>query len=350
MNWTPWARIARRFWKPVAGVAGLAAILAFSSGGCTPKERPGRADRAPGFARPANAATVRAERRARPARVEVIGTVVSETTIRLSARLPAYVESVRVSAGDAVTKGQTLLQLDARDLREQLAVAEAQGQQAEKEYARTRKLFESQAATEQALTAAQAAVQAARAQIKNAQVQVGYATLTAPVDGVVIERTVEAGDLAAPGQVLLSLYDPRAMRLEAPVPVRLMDRVKLGQTFAVRLDGAERDGAGRVTEIVSEVDAVSRTQRVKLHLEGVAGGVLPGAFGRMAIETGAREQIAVPASAVYAAGQLELVQVVEGDRVLRRLVKTGPARDGEVEILSGLNGGEDLLAAPVKER
>ncbi len=350
MNTLRLKELGKKLWKPAAGIVGLVAVLVWSSGGCTPKTPAGRVDRAPGFARPADAATVRVERVARPSRVDVVGTVASETTIRLSARLPAYVEEVRVSAGDAVKKDDVLLRLDARDLREQLAAAEAQCQQGEKEYARTRKLFESQSATEQALTAADAAVRAARAQLKSAQVQLGYATLTAPIDGVVIERRIEAGDLAAPGQVLLSVYDPRAMRLEAPVPVRLIERVKLGQDLTVRLNQPAREFQGRVTEIVSEVDPATRTRLVKVHLDGVDGDVLPGTFGRLWIETEPRDQVRAPAAAVYASGQLSFVQVVEGDRVLRRLVKTGPAQDGQVEILSGLDGGETVMVAPVKER
>ena len=65
--------------------------------------------------------------------------------------------------------------------------------------------------------------------------------------------------------------------------------------------------------------------------------------------TTARETILVPASAVYRVGQLEMVQVVEGGRVVRRLVKSGPASGDKVEILSGLKDGDRVLVKPVTE-
>ena len=54
-----------------------------------------------------------------------------------------------------------------------------------------------------------------------------YAQITSPIDGIVTDRRIEVGDLANPGQVLLTVYDSEHMRLEAPVPVRLVDRLAL---------------------------------------------------------------------------------------------------------------------------
>ena len=97
------------------------------------------------------------------------------------------------------------------------------------------------------------------------------------------------------------------------------------------------------------MDAASRTQLVKVHLDGVAGDVLPGTFGRLWVAAEAREAFFVPASAVRQIGQLAFVQVVRDGRAVRRLVKTGPARGDRVEILSGLRAGETVLANPILE-
>ena len=97
------------------------------------------------------------------------------------------------------------------------------------------------------------------------------------------------------------------------------------------------------------MDAASRTQLVKVHLDGVEGDVLPGTFGRLWVAAEAREAFFVPASAVSQIGQLSFVQVVRDGRALRRLVKTGPARGDRVEILSGLRAGDMILATPVQE-
>jgi len=72
--------------------------------------------------------------------------------------------------------------------------------------------------------------------------------------------------------------------------------------------------------------------------------VLPGAFGRLSVEETSHAAVLLPATAILHMGQLEMAQVVENGHVLRRLVKTGPAYDGRVEILSGLQDGEVVLA------
>lgn len=342
-------KVLKTQWKILTGVIGLAVVIAWSAGSCTAKVKPGQLDAQPGLPVPSGASqfTVRMEPAA--SRIYVVGNAASEERINLSARIPAYVSEVLASAGDRVKKGQVLITLDDREIREQLAAAEAQLNQAQTEYDRAKQLFERNATTQQALTAAESMFTAARAQVEQVKVMLTYAQITSPIDGIVTDRRIEAGDLANPGMVLLAVYDPARMRLEAPVPVRLVDRLAVGQEVDVALERPARTLKGRVTEVVSEVDPASRTQLVKIRLEGVEDGVLPGTFGRLWLEEEPRPSIRVPASAVYRVGQLELVQVVEGGRAIRRLVKTGPLYGDRVEVLSGLKDGETVLTDPVKE-
>ena len=335
--------------KLIAGIVGLAAVIAWSGGFLAQKVKPGKLDSQPGLALPAEAQTVEVKAETAPVRVEVVGTTASEEKINLSARIPAYVGEIFASAGDRVQKGQKLIALDDRDIRQKLAAAEAQLNQARTEYERAKQLFEKQATTDQALTAAESMFNAAKAQVEEVKVMLTYAQVESPIDGIVTERRIEAGDLANPGMLLLAVYDPLRMRLEAPVPVRLIDRLALGQEVEVSLERPARVLKGTVSEIVSEVDSASRTQLVKVHLDDVAGDVLPGTFGRLWVAAEPREAIFVPASAVVQIGQLAYVQVAKDGRVLRRLVKTGPARDGRIEILSGLRAGETVLVNPIRE-
>ena len=343
------AALLKKHLKLFLGLVGLAAVVIWSGGFLGAKTKPGQLAHAAGFAVPEGAATIEVKTETAPVRVEVVGTSASEEKINLSARIPAAVEQVFVSAGDRVKKGQKLIALDARDIRQKLAAAEAQLGQARTEYERAQKLFETQATTDQMLTAARSMFNAAQAQVEEVKVMLTYAQIESPIDGVVTERRIEAGDLAAPGLPLLAVYDPLRMRLEAPVPVRLVDRLALGQAVEVALDRPARVFPGTVAEIVSEVDAATRTQLVKVHLDGVAGDVLPGTFGRLWVDAEPREAVFVPATAVARIGQLAFVQVVRDGLAFRRLVKTGPARGDQIEILSGLRAGDVILATPVQE-
>lgn len=344
MNTMQWIK---RVWKPVAGVAGLAALVLWSAGILETKTPPGRVAHEPGVPVPAAASPVVVRRVDSVSRIEVVGTAASEQRINLSARLAAYVQEVRVSAGDAVTNGQVLVVLDDREPREQLAAAESRFKQAEAEYARATQLFAKAAATEQSRMAAEAAYEAARAGLQQAKVMLGYTRIVSPIDGVVTDRRMEAGDLAAPGQTLLTVYDPRRMRLEIPVPVRLVSRFALGQAVELRLEGAAGPVKGTVREIVSEVDPLTRTQKVKVGIPEPGMRLLPGGYGSVRVDGEARSTLWAPASAVYRVGQQEFVQVVVGGRAIRRAVTTGMTREGQVEILSGLDDGDAVLPAPV---
>ncbi len=339
----------KKAWKPIAGIAGLALIMAWAGGSCTSKTPPGKAAHEPGFALPAGAATLTTKRQPVSTRIYVMGTTASEEKINLSARLPAYVSEVFVSAGDRVTKGQVLVALDDREIREQLAATEAQLKQAETEYQRAKQLFESKATTEQALTAAESMFNSARAQAERVKIMLTYTRIISPIDGIVTDRRIEAGDLANPGQVLLAVYDPTRMRLETFVPVRLVGKLALNQPVELALESPARSFQGRVSEIVSEIDPLSRTRQVRVHIEDSTSEILPGTFGRLWVEESAHEGVLIPATSVYGVGQLQLVQVVENGRIIRRMVTTGQQQDGHVEILSGLEGGEVILATPVRE-
>ena len=341
--------IVKVAWRPMAGLAGLIVMALWMAGTFETKVAPGKLEHQPGFALPDQAKTmaVKVTRTASP--VEVIGTAASERWVNLSARLPAPVLSMLVKAGDTVTNGQILATLDDRDIREQLAGAEAQFNQAEVEYKRTLQLFEKGATTDQAKVAAQTGLDAARARVQQVRVMLSYTTLVAPLDGVVTDRRFEAGDMVAPGQVVMSIYDPRMMRIEVPVPIRLLSRFTLMQAVSVMLDGVASSVKGSVREIVSEIDPLSRTQTVKIKLEQAGLTILPGTYGQITVEGDTHESLWVPQSAVYRVGQQEFVQTVSNERVIRRSVRTGAVRDGQVEICAGLGDGEVILTEPLKE-
>lgn len=338
-----------RIAKPLLGVVVLVVLILWSVGVFRTRTPAGHLDYQPGLPVPPNAELLTVKLESLAPRVDVVGTVASDVKVNLSARMPAYVKEVFVSAGSPVKKGQELVTLDDREIQEQGTAAEAQFKQAEAELNRTRQLFDNKATTDQALTAAQSMFTSARAQWERSKVMLTYARIVSPMDGIVTERHVEPGDLANPGQLLLAIYDPANMQLEAPVPVRLLAKLPVGQVVDVTLDRPATNFQGRVRQIVSEIDPLSRTQLVKVHIEGTAADILPGTFGRLWVADDARQAIVIPASAVYSVGQIELVQIVKDGRAIRRAVRTGQKHGASVEVLSGLDAGDALLVKPVQE-
>jgi hypothetical protein len=157
-----------------------------------------------------------------------------------------------------------------------------------------------------------------------------------------------------PGQMLVTLFDPKRMQLVASVRESLAHRLTIGEDVGVEIEGIEKECFGTISEIVPEAQAASRAFEVKV-TGPCPRGVYTGMFARMRIPLGEEELLAIPRRAIRNVGQLELVNVLEGDRAVRRAVRTGRTLGQNIEVLSGLRAGElvivpeDNAAAPESE-
>ena len=172
-----------------------------------------------------------------------------------------------------------------------------------------------------------------------------YTRIAAPFSGVITAKSVEPGNLAAPGAPLLTVEREGAYRLEASVDESKLALVKAGQTVDVDLESLDRRLSARVSEIVPAVDAASRAYLVKIDLPAVPN-LRSGVFGRARFLLGTRKVVSIPPAALVERGQLQSVFVMEGGVARTRLVTGGEQRPDAVEVLSGLSGGE-MLVSPV---
>jgi RND family efflux transporter MFP subunit len=286
------------------------------------------------------------------------GTVAARIVAQVAPKVAGRILEITVHAGEKVKRGQVLARLDEAEIRARvgqaraaLAAAEAAAHRARADGQRLRNLFDKEAATRQDLDAAVAAARSADAQVREAREAVreaesrlGDATLNAPFDGVVVQRRQEPGDMALPGNPVLTLQQSQQLRIESAVPANCAGRVKLGDELKARIANPERELKAVVDEIQPAADPRTRTVLVKARLPEDSG-VQPGAFGWLYQPCGQSEVLLVPASAVSRVGQLESVRLVVDGRVRLRHVRTGKRHDGQIEILSGLKEG-DLVQLP----
>ena len=186
--------------------------------------------------------------------------------------------------------------------------------------------------------------QAARVQqeVRATEVARSYAEITAPFAGVVTAKSADPGTLALPGAPLLTIEREGAYRLEASVEESRMAAIRVGQPVSVTLDGIDRTLEARVSEIVPAVDAASRSYTVKIDLPP-APALRSGAFGRATFQLGSRSSLAIPAAAVTERGQLQSVLVAENGVAHTRLITTGQKNKDQVEVLSGLTAGDNVI-------
>ncbi len=304
------------------------------------------------------------------------------------ARILAPVLDIRVAPGDRVRAGQVLIVLDGRDLdaharsaraaamaADQGATAAASDQQAadaalalaRATHERISGLYAKRSATAQELddatgalraAEARAAGAAARSQAAGSEVEgaraaseaagttESFARITAPFDGMVTDKMVEAGNMAAPGTPLMRLEDTRGFRLDVRVDESRIGQISPGAMVLVSLDsgtgGVSTTLSGTVSEIGRAVDADARAFLVKITLPD-ATGVRSGMFGRAHFSGHPRRGLTVPASALVHRGQMTSVFVVEKDIARVRLVRVSGT-----EVLAGLSDGDVVIvAAPV---
>ncbi len=291
-----------------------------------------------------------------PADTEAAGTVQAEQLAAVTSRVVANIIEMRVSAGQRVTNGETLVVLDDRDLRHRVEQAqdavrsaEATLAQAQSDYQRDQPLFDQQVITPYDFEHTQTSLKTAEANLhrlqqaqREAEVNMSYAVIRSPFTGVVVDKLANLGDLAAPGKPLLNMYEQGRLWLEANVPEELMNRIHLNEVLAFRIDAAGRETRGRVVEVVPSSDPSTRTIIVRVHLNETRD-IVPGMFGRLLIPMKPEEVLAVPASAVMRVGQLTMVDVAAGGRVQRRNVQLGRAIGEQYGVLSGLAPGETVV-------
>lgn len=288
---------------------------------------------------------------------EAVGTLKAASRTVVSAKILATIEEIAVSAGDTVAKDQVLARLSSAELEARLqqaekafAAAKATRTNAEIEFRRAEQLKKSNAIAQAEYDAANArllvgAAEQERAQqaVTEAKVFLSYATIRAPKAGRIVDRLAEPGDTAAPGQPLLTLYDPGSLRLEAPVREELRAVIAEGQKIEVHIDATDKDLPAIIEQIVPQAEAQSRSFLVKASVPPDRS-LFEGMSGRLRIPAGKRRHLCLSLDAVTRLGQLEFVDVVLPDGTLeRRLVKLGRlGLPGRAEVLSGLKVGEKV--------
>lgn len=275
----------------------------------------------------------------------------------ISSRTLARITDITVRAGDSVSKGQLLLELERSDLEsqlqqssEQVRAVSARLNEARQNLDRAEQLYQRDLVAAAVLDEARAnhdaftaELASARQAVREAEVAITFTEIKSPIDGRVVERFAEPGDTASPGDKLLALYNPLSMRVEAAVREGLALQLELGQEVEVEIPVLESRLMGRIEELVPAADPGSRSFMVKAQVN-YSGRLLPGMYARMLIPAGRESLLLVPRDRVVNYGQLDIVWIVQDGIVDRRFIRTGrEVRPGMLEVISGLELGEQVL-------
>ncbi|MGA2511680.1 MAG: efflux RND transporter periplasmic adaptor subunit [Candidatus Acidiferrales bacterium] len=349
-------------------------LLAGLSGwmsGCSHENRSEPA--APGTV--SNVSVIVAQKTTLPDWLEAVGSVQAAQTTQVSSQMMGNIVEIRAHEGDRVQRGQVLAVIDDAQPRSGVDQATAAATAAEKDVSaadsdlalaqatltRYQQLYEKKSVSPQEFDEIKARYQSAEARrdmaragqaqanaaLAQARTSLGYTRIRAPFAGAVTERKADAGTLASPGMPIFTIEDTRSYRLETQVDESDIRLVHVGQAAPVTIDALGNIPlSGKVVQIVPAADPASRSFLVKVELPSDAR-LRSGLFGRAHFARGERPAILIPQTSVVERGQLQGVYVLDANQIAGlRYVTLGTSIGEKVEVLSGLQDGDKIVAAP----
>jgi RND family efflux transporter MFP subunit len=322
-----------------------------------------------------NVSVIVAQRTTLPDWLEAVGSVQAAQTTQVSSQMMGNIVEIRAHEGDRVQSGQVLAVIDDAQPRSGVDQATAALAAAEKEVSaadsdlalaqatltRYQQLYEKKSVSPQEFDEVKARYQSAEARrdmaragqaqanaaLAQARTALGYTRIRAPFAGAVTEKKADAGTLVSPGMPIFTIEDTRSYRLETQVDESDIRLVHIGQAAPVTIDALGNiQLSGKVVQIVPAADPASRSFLVKVELPSDAR-LRSGLFGRAHFPRGERPAILIPQTSIVERGQLQGVYVLDANQIAGlRYVTLGTSIGEKVEVLSGLQDGDKIVAAP----
>ena len=283
--------------------------------------------------------------------VSAAGALSSKNISMLSSKIMGTVEYLGVNEGDYVKAGSLLLKIDSGEINAQVHQAEAAYNNAKLHYDRIKSLYDDKAATQMEMDQATLGIKTAEAGLRAAKAMKSYTSITAPISGQIVEKRINRGEMANPGQPLIKIEDNRNLRLEVLVKELDIMYVQPGKPVRVEIDALPgKSFTGTVSQVVPASDVRTHSFLVKINIPSVKG-LITGMYGRAYFTTGEREVILVPRSALVAMAGLSGVYIVspEGTAVFQ-IVQLGEEHPEGTEVLTGLKTGDQVISGGYEGR
>ena len=281
-----------------------------------------------------------------PRGLSAIGSLRSDESTMISAEVAGRVAEINFQEGQPVTKGQVLVKLDDEVPQAELAQAQANLALAQSRYDRSNRLQTAGFVSAEAREDAQNQLKLQEAAIKLAQAKLDKTTIQAPFDGVIGLRSVSIGEYVTPGQAIAPLEAVDTLKADFRLPERFIANIALGQTLELQVDA--RPGqlfAGKVYAISPLIEEGGRSILVRAQVDNADGLLRPGMFARVQLITDESMAVVVPEASLSPSGQTQYVYRVKEGQAERVAVEIGERRAGLVEVLQGLEPGDQVVAA-----
>ena len=278
-------------------------------------------------------------------RVRAVGTARARESIEIASRVSDKISRVHFESGDSVRAGQILVSLQTGSDSGNLAVAQAQVKDAERQFIRGEQLAKEKLVAASQLDTLRSNRDAARARAQAAQATLADRVIAAPFSGVLGLRQVSPGQLVSTGTIITTLDDVSKIKVDFSLPEVQLAKLKTGLAIEARSDAyPDRVFTGRVISVDSRVDVASRSLAAQAEIDNPENTLRPGMLLEINVMQTQRSALVIPELALQQIGSESFVYRVTLDgNAEKAMVKPGSRSFGFVEIAQGLKAGDRIV-------
>lgn len=268
----------------------------------------------------------------------------------VSAQTSGRVSKIYYDVNDYVKKGAVLLRLRDKEQRAKLRAAQADFNQAESDYKRVSELYVKKLSAKSQVDKVESQLKSASARLDQAQENMQRTVVKAPYSGIVVKRHIEVGETARPGAALFTGLSLESLRVVVNLPQDIINIVRQQKMARVLLPGDNSKSIESTSMVISPyADAQSHTFQVRVNLASGDHGLYPGMAVKVAFAMGKVSKLQLPVTAVTHRSEITAVYVMGAQQKLSmRQIRVGQRlSNGMIEVLSGLEQGEQVVTDPV---
>ncbi|MEY2700006.1 MAG: hypothetical protein RIQ52_761 [Pseudomonadota bacterium] len=274
-----------------------------------------------------------------------VGTLAADESVLVKPEYPGRIDHIGFTEGQAVSRGTELFHLNADEQRASLAQSRAELELARNNYQRAQLMYERRHIALQDFEETFSKMRFAEATVEKNRIILEKMSIRAPFAGVMGLRQVSMGDYVDKGQALVNLESIHPLKLDFRVPEKYLPLVRAGQPVTVSVSAFPGETfTGEITAMDPKLDEASRTLKVRAQLPNPDDQLHPGMFASVVlVPDSLRQGLWIPEAALVVKGSTASVFRYLDGRVHLVMIQTGLRQHGQVEVLSGLAEGDQVV-------
>jgi RND family efflux transporter MFP subunit len=279
--------------------------------------------------------------------ISISGNIEGYKTVRMGFMVAGKIDFIAANEGQLISKGELLSSLDPTSYAIAKELADIQVNQVQDEYDRLKLMHDNKSLSESDFAKINYGLQQAKAQQKLHTKNLSDTKLYSPIEGILLKKLVEVGEITGVGIPLFVVSDIRKIKVNAYIPENELHNIKIGQKAQALISALSETYEGKITEVGSAADPASRSFSVKIEVDNPKMMIRPGMIAEVTIASeNKKEVLVIPVEAIqHDFNNQSFVYVIDNklNKAFRRNVNLGQLFNNKIEITSGLIENEIVV-------